>query len=229
MTAAIQFSGGKDSLALLYLLAPIWDECLVMWVNTGKAHESTLQLMEQVKQAVPNFVEVVSDQNSFVQRFGYPADVVPSYSEPFAQSVLQGSQPQFVSSLRCCAHNIWLPLANAVKHYGVDTVYRGQKNSDLMKSPIQDGHVEDGVTYRFPLQDWTDEQVVDFLGPLLPQHYRAGEVSSRDCWDCTAHLHHNAQRIRSLPPSQRVFVQGKLRELMAQLDAGRSNIQDCLR
>jgi len=35
VTEVLQLSGGKDSLACLYLLKPKWDDLIVAWVNTG--------------------------------------------------------------------------------------------------------------------------------------------------------------------------------------------------
>jgi len=34
METVLQFSGGKDSLACLYLLKPRWHEIMVLWLST---------------------------------------------------------------------------------------------------------------------------------------------------------------------------------------------------
>jgi len=72
------------------------------------------------------------------------------------------------------------------------TVIRGQKLSDHHKSPVRSGDVVDGITYVFPIEDWTDEQVLDYVkdSDLLPAHYAYGGTSL-DCMHCTAYLGEN--------------------------------------
>jgi 3'-phosphoadenosine 5'-phosphosulfate sulfotransferase (PAPS reductase)/FAD synthetase len=53
--------------------------------------------------------------------------------------------------------------------------------------------VIDGIRYEFPLEDWSDENVRDFLasrGVALPANYRYMDTGL-DCWNCTAYLDEN--------------------------------------
>lgn len=223
----IAFSGGKDSLAMLYLLQPLWDDATVMWVNTGAAHDSTLEQMAQVRAMVPHFLEVRSDVTGFVERNGFPADAVPVWSSPQARN-MAGATVEFCSAVECCASNLWIPAMGAVRELGAKVVYRGQKLSDAKQSAIEDGYTEFGVTYRFPLAHWSDQDVLKYLGERVPAYYLAGEESSRDCWLCTAYLDKNARRIQSLPPAQKQVVVRKLADLKHELSRQQQFLDACL-
>ena len=195
--AVLQFSGGKDSLACLYLLEPHWPKLTIMWVNTGAAFPETLAQMEEIKQLV-RFVEVKSNQPKNIAMFGPPADCVPLRASPFGRWAMQSDEPEIQSALECCHVNLWEPMRKAVKASGAKLVIRGQRRGDKDKSPLRSGSVVDGVEYWFPLEDWSDGDVLAFLnakGVKLPDHY-AYVNSSLDCWSCTAYRDHVVGRMR---------------------------------
>lgn len=212
-TKALSFSGGKDSLACLFLLESMWDDLVVVWCNTGNAHPSTIAMMERIRMMVPHFHEVLSDQPSFIAECGYPTEILPTNRTPFGQQLDSRKGRKFIDWQTCCSTNIWIPLHHAMTELGVTTVFRGQKRADMIRSPIKNGHVENGVAYVFPLEDWTDQMVFDYLGDRVPEHYLRGEKTSRDCVNCTAYLHENKERIAALPPSDRAEVIEVLRDL----------------
>jgi len=37
MRTILQFSGGQDSIALLYLMEPFWEDLTVVWADAGDA------------------------------------------------------------------------------------------------------------------------------------------------------------------------------------------------
>lgn len=228
MKNVICFSGGKDSWALLHLLEPIWPDSMVMWCNTGAAHDSTFDQMKRVQEMVPHFMEVRSDVHGFIREHGFPADMVPAWETSLAKHFVEGAQARFCSPIECCATNLWKPMHYAVMDLGATVVYRGQKNADPTKAPIKDGTVVDGVTYRFPLVNWTDGDVMAYLGERVPDYYKAGEESSRDCWLCTAYLDKNAKRIQHLPSLQRMVVTEQIRALLKRVDETRSNLVACM-
>ena len=45
---ALQVSGGRDSIACLYLMRPYWDRVTVYWLDTGAAYPETVSLMQRI-------------------------------------------------------------------------------------------------------------------------------------------------------------------------------------
>lgn len=198
MCTVLQFSGGKDSLACLYLLEPQWNDLIVAWVNTGAAFPETLELMERVQAMVPNFREIRSDQ-SIVSR-GYPVDTVPVQAGTIGKMSEHYKGVFFQSRYDCCAHSLWNPLYRAMQEWGVTVIIRGQKCTDGRKIPINDGSVINGIEYRFPLESWSDARVISFLkerGVDIPRNYQH-MTTGLDCWNCTAYLDENAGKLSYL-------------------------------
>lgn len=189
----LQFSGGKDSLACLYLLRPFWERISVLWINTGDAFPETLEQMRGIEALVPRFVEVRSTQPANLERYGPPADVLSAWDTPMGH-MIDGDRPYRVQTpFACCAANIWTPLDQASRVLGATLVIRGQRNQETKKSPIRNGHVENGIEYCFPIETWTDGDVRGYLveqGVELPAHY-AFVNTSLDCQSCTAYLSEN--------------------------------------
>lgn len=212
---AIQISGGVDSMALLWLLKSKWDESVVMWANSGAAYPETEQRMERIAEMVPHFRVVYGNQPTVLLNHGLPVDVVPIKFSAHGEALF-GPQPRrYQSYLDCCRRVLFEPMRAACLAMGVDTIYRGQRASDERKAPITSGHVDEfGVRYLFPLERWTREQVFKYVRAncpdLLPGYYDEGEVSSRDCWNCTAYRNDNVKRVQSLPVGQREYVEGRL-------------------
>jgi 3'-phosphoadenosine 5'-phosphosulfate sulfotransferase (PAPS reductase)/FAD synthetase len=108
---------------------------------------------------------------------------------------------------------------------GITTVYRGQRNGEDYKSPIRDGQSADGITYRFPLQDWTEAEVWRYLrqqGVEIPEHYGATR-KSLDCWCCTGYLDAKLDQLHYLQaqhPEKYEIVHGKIREIRAAVHKG---------
>lgn len=196
-----QFSGGKDSLACLYLLEEHWPRIAVMWCDTGDALPETHEQMRAVAALVPTFIRVPGTQPASIARDGPPADVVGVWQTPMGRIVRAAQDlPPVQTPFDCCHNNIWKPLDRAVRAFGATVVIRGQRNGEAIKSPVRSGHIENGVKYVFPIEDWTEAQVLEYLdnkGIALPKHY-AYFNSSLDCGHCTAYLSENVGRMRYL-------------------------------
>lgn len=219
MKTILEFSGGKDSLACLYLLEPRWHEILVLWLNTGAALPEVVRFMAQIRARVPHFLEVHGAQT--IDTLGWPADVVPTRETPLGK-LSTGQWPKdspvlFQSRFECCAAAIWHPMDEAVRQIGAEVVIRGQKLCDPMRSPIVDGQVVEGIRYEFPLAHWTDPEVERYLtergiatlAGFMPN-------SSLDCWNCTAYLDESGPKLQYLKrhhPEKYTTVQGVLRRL----------------
>jgi phosphoadenosine phosphosulfate reductase len=216
----IQFSGGLDALALLWELKPLWRDLTLLWVDSGAAYPETRALVERIAHDVPlkGTVIMQADQPRWIAKHGYPTDLLPINRTLMGNAIRSFKGVSFQPWITCCNANLWLPGEDAVRELKATDVYRGQRNNDKAKNPIIDGTVIDGVTYHFPLADWTRERVRESVEKNMPgyypAYYRAGEDSSRDCWDCTAHLEDNVVRINALGPERRAVVHGRLRELL---------------
>lgn len=185
---ALQFSGGKDSLALLHLMRPYWDRLTVYWTDTGDSFPETRELVEQVAAMVPRFERIQGHQPEVIATFGIPSDLVPASSTPFGIGA-SGGGLLIQDRYSCCLRAMMLPMHERMKADGITLVIRGQKAADRLKAPIRSGHVEDGIEYLFPLEDWDDARVIAYLheqGVALPRFYEVMRASP-DCMTCSAY------------------------------------------
>lgn len=195
MCTVLQFSGGKDSLACLYLLKPEWPHLHVVWTNTGAAFPETIEQMERIRQTVPHFHELRTRQN--IESEGYPVDVVPIAHTSLGQRFENTGGRLFQSRYTCCAHALWIPMQEFTKKLGATTIIRGEKRCDGKKSGLEDGMVIEGVEYRFPLMEWSNADVYAYLneqGIALPSNYEL-MTTGLDCWNCTAYRDENRGKI----------------------------------
>lgn len=188
---ALQYSGGKDSLACLELVKDHLEKITVVWMNTGAAYPETIAHMEEVKKSVPHFLEITSNQEQHIRAFGYPIDFEP----------LKSTLIPLQSWSTCCSANMWVPTQNGIRENKFTLVIRGQKKRDARQARIASGHVDQfGIEYLFPLEDWTDDDVFSFLGKrgiAIPTFYQwAG--TSLDCWNCTAYLDERERELRNM-------------------------------
>lgn len=214
--AVLQFSGGKDSLACLWLLKDFWPRIHVAWVNTGDAFPETLELMSKVRALVPHFIEISSDVRAQQEKLGYPTDVLPMRNHPLISMMIHPHErPKLQSFHACCLDNLWLPMLLKMQEIGATLIIRGQRNDEWQKSPVRSGDVILGIEYLFPIEDWSAQRVREFLGdkPLgLPAHYATADTSL-DCMHCTAHLFENIGKrtyMRHRHPSQHAEVTRRL-------------------
>lgn len=192
--AALQFSGGKDSLACLWLLEPFWPHLTVVWGNTGDAFPETLELMSQVRAMVPRFREVRSDQRAQIARYGYPVDVLPVRNHPDVMRLIHPHpRPKLQSCVACCNENLWQPVMAAMRDMGATLIIRGQRKAEVQRTPLRSGDVHEGVEFLFPIEEWSGEEVRAYLAdkPIgLPENYEVMDTGL-DCMLCTGHLFEN--------------------------------------
>lgn len=194
---ALQFSAGKDSAACLWILQPFWDQLTVVWCNMGNPYPETLEYMEKIAKLVPRFEVVQGLQPLWIAKNGYPVDVVPSDMSDLGQTA-SGKPLKVAPFWKCCRANAWEPLQKWVKQGHYSGIIRGQKDSDKMRAPVRSGDVIDGVEYCFPLENYSDLEVVRYLGEKLPASYLRGLETSLDCVNCTAYASDNVARIQEL-------------------------------
>jgi 3'-phosphoadenosine 5'-phosphosulfate sulfotransferase (PAPS reductase)/FAD synthetase len=186
---ALQFSGGKDSMAALFLLRPWLERITVYWVNAGDSFPETLRAIEATREQVkiPHFVEVRSDARAWREQNGDPSDIVPTYSSPLG--MLMGFGNVKVSDrFSCCWSNVMAPMYQRMKEDGVTLVIRGSKLADMPNLPMRSGQVVDGMELFLPLEQWSHEDVLSFLvdvDAFVHECYEGGHHGV-DCMTCTA-------------------------------------------
>jgi phosphoadenosine phosphosulfate reductase len=184
---ALQISGGRDSLACLYLLKPYWDRLTVYWCDTGAAYPETLAIMAHIQAMVPNFAVIQGNQPQVIEQFGIPSDIVPVNATPIGRLV-GGNAPLMQDRYSCCIRTMMQPTAERMVADGITLVIRGQKSKDRLKSPVRSGEVHDGIEYFFPIEDWDTRKVMRFLedkGAPIPRFYEMLN-GMPDCMTCSA-------------------------------------------
>jgi len=195
----LQFSAGKDSAAMLWLLQPYWDKLDVVWCNPGNPYPETVSYMEKIAKLVPRFFCVLGGQPLDVAKHGWPVDAVPLDHTAKGDEFSGGQTIHFRPFWECCERNMWKPVEDFVIHGGYDGVIRGQKSVDRLKNPMPSESVVGGVEYFYPLENWSRKDVLNFLGEdRLPESYKRGLKVSLDCMTCTAYLRDNPGRMNDL-------------------------------
>jgi phosphoadenosine phosphosulfate reductase len=185
---ALQLSGGKDSLACLYLMKPHWDRLTVYWCNTGDPFPETVAQMERIRSEVPHFVEIAGRQPETIAAHGIPTDILPVSATPMGIAGSGGGGVPMQDRYSCCLRSFMLPMHERMVADGITLIVRGQKNADRLKGPLRSGQVDGGIEYLFPIEDWTDRQVMDFLREQKVAVPRFYEVlgTAPDCMTCSA-------------------------------------------
>lgn len=185
---ALQFSGGKDSLACLYLLRPQLDNITVYWLNAGDSCPETMQVINEVRAWVPHFVEIRSDVKQWRETHGMPSDLAPAHGHPLGIAYGMGAT-KVTGRFDCCYFNLMLPMHERMLADGVDLVIRGTKMADTGRIPA-DGRSDAGYEIWLPINDWSHEQVFSYLdqcGAPVNQIYAYMEsASAPECLGCTA-------------------------------------------
>lgn len=209
----LQFSGGRDSLALLLHMRPLWADLTVVYVSTRDEYPETRKLIEKVRGLVPDFIEIKGDVWSVREKFGSPSDLVPASG--VWQQVYEN--PSIVDRHTCCYLSHMQPLQAAMIDNGVKFIIRGQRLTDSPKSPVKHGEQIGGVQIFYPIETWTDAQVSEKIqeeGFDIPPYYEYGATSAPDCLHCTAWLEHNAfPYLREKHPEVAKKVQVELRKI----------------
>lgn len=210
---ALQLSGGRDSLACLYLLRPYWSLITVYWCSTGDTFPETREVIERIKGEVPHFVEIEGQQPDIVSRFGLPSDIVPASHTVVGLMGSGKAGPLIQDRYSCCGRVFMQPMHERMIADGVTLIIRGQRADDALKSPIQSGHMEDGIEYLLPIERWDSKRVMSFLREQhapIPRFYQTMSHSP-DCMTCSAYWETGtAKYLKQHHPQAHAEVQRRL-------------------
>lgn len=200
-----QFSGGKDSLAALFLLKKYWPEMTVYWTNTGDPVPEVQAVVDRVRAMVPHFVEIAGRVNEQIAEHGLPSDLVPTTAG-------MSERPRLQDRFQCCYHALMAPMHQRMYDDGITLIVRGQKVADKLKGPMRSGALDNGVELLFPLEHWSDDEVYAFLKEraFVPDYYRQLKASP-DCLTCSAYWSEGrAAWLKTEHPEAYKAYQGKL-------------------
>ena len=196
MNTALSFSGGKDSFACLYLFEHQLKDIIVIWANTGKNYPESLEMIQKAMEICPNFVEILVDREHNNDEKGIPSDVVPIRNTEVGRIISGETDIRVQSYLDCCYANIGKQIVDYCKANGITKLIKGQRNDEGNKSTSRDKSIHDGIEYIQPLDNWTREQVINYLATKMsiPEHFKFNH-SSLDCYDCTAFRAESKDRV----------------------------------
>jgi 3'-phosphoadenosine 5'-phosphosulfate sulfotransferase (PAPS reductase)/FAD synthetase len=225
----LEFSGGKDSLACLLYLREHLDEITVLWGDSGDAFPETHRQMDAVSKLCRNFVVVKGCQPEIIEEYGYPVDVLPMRCESQVQELTGQSRPKLQSFMACCYKSIMEPVRLKAKELGFTTIVRGQKLCDAHRGPLRNGDIVDGVTYWYPIEAWSDQDVMAYIADssLLPAHYACSNTSM-DCMHCTAYIEEDKWKLpylRENYPEVATDVLSRLVLIENEIDAEMKNLR----
>lgn len=184
---ALNFSGGKDSLACVYALKPHLDRITIYHLDTGDLLPEVREIVTHVREFAPHFVHTQGDVSGWIRDNGLPTDLLP-YSAHDVGMMAGQANARLVTRYKCCFANLMLPLWERIKADGITLVIRGTKNCDLKRLPAQSGEIHDGVELWYPIADWSHEQVFAYLRSVDAPHNRIYDTmtNSPECARCSA-------------------------------------------
>ena len=217
---ALQFSGGKDSLACLYLLRPFIERGLpVYWTHTGDTIPETLEVIEQVRAWVPDFRVIEVDVIAWKAEHGLPSDITTAQSSWIGQQYgMTGTK--LVGRFECCWANLMQPMHQRMLADDIDMVIRGTKLADTGRVPASGA--TDCYDVVLPLEHWSHADVFEYLGQAgaprskVYDHFKS--ISAPECLHCSAWWDDGkAAYLKALHPDKVPQYQVNLQSVRAEL------------
>lgn len=184
---ALSFSGGKDSLAVVYLLREHLDRVTVYHVDTGDLLPEQMEVVQHVRDFAPNFVTIQTDSYGWTQEHGLPTDLLP-YGAHFLGYAMGHCGLRLVTRYDCCYRNLMEPAFLRMKADDITLVIRGTKEIDTPRMATRSGQVLEGLEFWYPLQAWSHDDVFAYLreqGAPISRVYDH-VTNSPECARCSA-------------------------------------------
>lgn len=185
---AMQFSGGRDSLATLYSLRPYWDRMTVYHLDTGDQFPETRELVEKIAAMVPRFERIQGMLADTIANHGLATDLLPTNNTQVGQMV-SGAKHKMLDRYDCCYRSLMRPMHNRMIDDGVTLIIRGQRDSDYKSPPKKSGDIEGQFEVLYPIQSWSDKDVMAYLEKIdapITRFYAEGLDTTLECMTCTA-------------------------------------------
>lgn len=222
----LHFSGGKDSLAVAYLLRPYWERLTFYHVDAGDLLPEVREIVADMERKVPRFVRIASDSRRWAELNGLPSDLVPHTGTLPAR--LFGAKTLISARYECCGHNLWLPMHARMIEDGITLAIRGTKRCDVPKLPAVTGDTSMGYELWLPIEGWSHADVFAYLrgvGAPICRVYE-GAVNSPECATCPAWWSEGrAAYLQKYHPELAASYQAKLAIVAAEVAPVWANLQ----
>lgn len=184
---ALSCSGGKDSLAVVYLLRPYLDRITLYHLDTGDLLPEIREIVDHVKSFAPNFVHIQGDVDGWIDVNGLPTDLLP-YSAHEVGRMAGQHGVKVTTRYNCCYNNLMLPIWERIKADGNTLLIRGTKLADLKRMPVRSGETHEGVELWYPINEWSHADVFAYLreqGAPIARVYGT-MANAPECARCSA-------------------------------------------
>lgn len=184
---ALHFSGGKDSLAVAYLLKPYWNRVVFYHVDSGDLLPEVREIVGDIARQVPDFRLIQGDVSAFHAAHGLPSDLVPTTNTAFGR-MFGFAERAVVDRFACCWANIMQPMHDAMRADGITLAIRGTKRADTPKMAHEGGDTALGYYLWLPLLEWSDDDVFAYLREVGAPICRVYEHKAQapECATCPA-------------------------------------------
>ena len=225
-----QLSGGRDSVAALYLLRPYWGRMVVYHLDTGDQFPETMAVVGRVELDLGRpMIRIAGFAREVRRDYGLASDLVPVGNTPIGR-MLSGRKLRLISRDECCVRSRMTPLHLRMRQDGITLLIRGQRDDEYAVQPKRSGDVEDGIEFLYPIQDWTGDQVQAYLKdnnlPVAP-FYERGMRRAPECMGCTAWWDEGRDTyLKQYHPLHFVAYQANVKLIRAEIDAQYQHLKD---
>lgn len=214
---ALQFSGGKDSLAVLHLLRPHWERLTVYHVDAGDLLPEVREIVAGVESLAPHFIRIETNSRDWTARIAEPCDLIPHTATPLG--IVLGGRP-LVDRYTCCWNNLMKPMHERMVADGVTLAIRGTKRCDSKRMAAESGDKSLPYELWLPIQEWSHDDVFAYLRSIGAPVARLYEhrVNAPECATCPAWAEEGrAAYLKAHHPELLAVYKTRLRSVAAQV------------